>query len=83
MEERIHLVNIMVEKYQVLVEEGLDGFFIAEVPQLPGCYSQGKTVEELMENIKEAIEVYLDTQKELDQKPRKRFFAVKEVVVNA
>jgi len=45
----------MEKKFKVIVEKGIDGYFIAEVPELPGCYSQGKTVKELMENIKEAI----------------------------
>jgi len=35
------------------------GGYVADVPQLPGCMSQGKTVEEAMANIKEAISLYL------------------------
>lgn len=73
----------MEKKFKILVEKGLDGYFIAEVPELPGCYSQGKTVKELMGNIKEAIEVYLMSLQELNKKPQKRFFEIKEVVVHA
>ena len=48
-------------KYRVLIEQDEDGMFIAEVPYLPGCISQGKTRKEALENIKEAIEVYIES----------------------
>lgn len=48
-------------KYRVLIEQDEDGVFVAEVPSLPGCISQGKTREEATENIKEAIELYLES----------------------
>jgi predicted RNase H-like HicB family nuclease len=38
-----------------VIEQDEDGYFVGEVPQLQGCYSQGKTVDELMTNIKEVI----------------------------
>lgn len=43
----------------VLIHEEQDGFW-AEVPDLPGCYSQGDTLEEMIQNIKEAIACFLD-----------------------
>lgn len=49
-------------KYKVIVHEDEDGGYWAEVPSLPGCFSQGDTQEELMDNIKEGIEVYLESQ---------------------
>jgi len=73
----------MDKTFKILVEEGQDGYFIGEVPELPGCYSQGKTVQELMVNIKEAIELYLESMESLSKKPQKRFFEIKDVVVNA
>ncbi|HNY21619.1 MAG TPA: type II toxin-antitoxin system HicB family antitoxin [Treponemataceae bacterium] len=45
---------------QVIVYPGEYGFYVAECPSLPGCISQGKTKEEALENIKEAIQVYSD-----------------------
>jgi predicted RNase H-like HicB family nuclease len=48
-------------KYRVLVEQDEDGVFVAEVPSLPGCISEGKTREEATENIKEAIALYLES----------------------
>lgn len=46
-------------KYRVHIEQDEDGIFIAEVPALPGCISQGKTRAEALTNIREAIETYL------------------------
>lgn len=48
-------------KYRVLVEQDEDGVFIAEVPSLPGCISQGETRAEALENVREAIAVYLES----------------------
>jgi predicted RNase H-like HicB family nuclease len=48
-------------KYRVTIEQDEDGVFVAEVPALPGCISQGNTRAEAVENIKEAIELYLES----------------------
>ncbi len=48
-------------KYRVLIDQDEDGFFVVEVPVLPGCVSQGKTRSEALENIKEAIGAYLES----------------------
>ena len=48
-------------KYRVLLEQDEDGVFIAEVPSLPGCISQGATRAKALKNIKEAVEVYLES----------------------
>ncbi|MGH9931211.1 MAG: type II toxin-antitoxin system HicB family antitoxin [Pyrinomonadaceae bacterium] len=45
---------------KVLVEPGEDGYFVAHVPSLKSCWSQGKTKEEALENIREAIDLYLE-----------------------
>jgi len=50
-------------KYRVIIEQDEDGIFIAQVPALPGCISQGKTRREALNNIKEAIELYLESLK--------------------
>ena len=47
-------------KLHAVIEEDEAGFYMAEVPALPGCFSQGKTREEALENIKEAIEGWLE-----------------------
>jgi predicted RNase H-like HicB family nuclease len=48
-------------KLQVIIKPGEDGYFIAEIPVLPGCLSQGKTKEEALINIKDAAQLYLET----------------------
>ena len=47
-------------KIKVIVHPAEEGGFWAEVPALPGCYSQGDTMEEMLDNIREAIECHLD-----------------------
>lgn len=49
---------------QVIVYPGEDGCWVAEVPSLPGCISQGRTKEEALNNTKEAIQAYIDALKE-------------------
>jgi predicted RNase H-like HicB family nuclease len=50
-----------VVRYRVVIEQDEDGVFVAEVPALPGCISQGKTRTEAVDNIKEAITGYLES----------------------
>ena len=45
---------------KILIEKGEDGYFVASVPALRGCWSQGKTKQEALENIREAIDLYLE-----------------------
>jgi predicted RNase H-like HicB family nuclease len=47
-------------KMHVVIEKDEAGYFVAEVPALPGCFSQGKTYEEAIANVKEAIEGWLE-----------------------
>jgi predicted RNase H-like HicB family nuclease len=44
---------------QILLYPGEDGYWVAECPSLPGCISQGKTREEAIQNIREAIQGYI------------------------
>ena len=45
---------------KVIIERGEDGYFVAHVPSLKSCWSQGKTKGEALENIREAIDLYLE-----------------------
>lgn len=56
-------------KYAVVIHEEPEGGYWAEVPALPGCYSQGETVDELMSNIREAVEGVLEVMKEEGSRP--------------
>ena len=50
--------------FTVIIEQDEDGIYVANVPEIEGCYTQGKTVQEILERIKEAIEVCLERDKE-------------------
>ena len=50
-------------KYRVIIEQDEDEMFIAEVPSLPTCISQGGTRTEALKNIQEAVEVYIESLK--------------------
>jgi len=45
---------------KIVLETGEDGYFVAHVPSLKSCWSQGKTREEALQNIREAIDLYLE-----------------------
>ncbi len=51
----------MPQHRQVLVYPGEDGFWVVECPSLPGCVSQGSTKAEALNNIKEAIDLYIES----------------------
>jgi len=48
-------------KYRVLIQRDEEGTFVAEVPALPGCVTQGATRQEALRNAQEAIRVYLES----------------------
>jgi predicted RNase H-like HicB family nuclease len=51
---------VFTVKLHVVIEKDEAGYFVAEVPALPGCLSQGKTKTEALENIREAVEGWLE-----------------------
>lgn len=50
----------MAQQYDVVVERDSAGYFIASVPALPGCHTQAKSLDQLMERIREAIELCIE-----------------------
>lgn len=48
-------------KFRILLEQDEDGVYIAQCPILPGCVSQGKTRNDALENIRDAIKGYMDS----------------------
>jgi predicted RNase H-like HicB family nuclease len=50
----------MSQEFWVIVEKDSDGYFVASVPSLPGCHTQAKSLDELMERIQEAIELCIE-----------------------
>ena len=69
----------MKRKFNIIVEEGMDGYLISSVAELPGCHTQAKTYDELLDRTKEAIELYLDDNKRF--KPLNRFVSLQQISV--
>jgi predicted RNase H-like HicB family nuclease len=65
--------------FHVVIEKDEDGFFVGDVPELPGCHSQAKSAEELRSRMKEAIEVYLEAA--MDRTPGPSFVEVQTIEV--
>jgi len=53
----------MKKEFTVIVEQDDEGYFVAEVPGLTGCHTQAKSLDVLMERVKEAIALCMDVQK--------------------
>lgn len=64
--------------FTVLIEQDEDGFYVGSVPSLKGCHTQGKTIDELLKNIKEAIELCLEVEGEI---PKEQFIGIQQVQV--
>jgi predicted RNase H-like HicB family nuclease len=67
--------------FTVLIEQDEDGIYVAKVPDISGCYTQGKTVEQAMERIKEAIQVCLES--EIEEIMPMKFIGVQQLEVLA
>ena len=65
-------------KIHVVIEKDEAGYFVAEVPALPGCLSQGNTQEEALKNIREAIQGWLEVMEE--KHPFNRTEAIEVVI---
>jgi len=72
--------KIMYE-FDTIIMEDETGGYVAFVPALPGCHTQGDTLQELLENVKEAIELYLETLTEEEKKEllRQRVVGIQKV----
>ena len=66
------------KEFYVVIERDEDGIYVGEVPQLKACYSQGETIDELMQNIREVIDMCLE---ELEEETITEFVGVQRVVV--
>jgi len=54
-------------KFTVVVEQDEDGLYVASIPLLPGCYTQGDTYEEALENIKDALGLHIEARRALGE----------------
>jgi len=68
-----------VHDFVVLIEQAPDGMFIAKVPDIQGCYTQGKTISQVLDRIKEAIQVCIEA--EAFESPQTKFIGLQKVEV--
>ncbi len=74
-------------QFKVLIERDENGWYVASVPELPGCYTQAKTLEALRPRIREVIELVLETDKESREEklksptPVPSFFATEHIAI--
>lgn len=66
------------QEFYVIIERDEDGYYVGEVPQLKACYSQGETIDELMQNIKEVIELCMEEAKE---ESKTEFVGIQKIVI--
>lgn len=57
----------MMKQFDVVIEKDSEGYFVASVPALKGCHTQAKSLDALMERIREAIELCLEAQGEVSE----------------
>ena len=69
-----------MQTFNVIIEQGEDGYFISEVVGLPGCHTQAKTYDELIKRTKEAIKLYLKLNPE---EPLLKFIGLQQIDVEA
>jgi len=61
----LFLITIIMEEFNIVIERGEDEYYIGSVVELPGCHSQAKSIDKLMERMKEAIELYLEVERDI------------------
>ena len=66
-------------KFTVIIEKDEDGWYVSEVVELPGCHTQGKTIDQLMERTREAIMAYLESDKDFEIEAK--FVGVQQIEV--
>lgn len=72
-------------QFKVIIEQDEDGLFVADCPELQGCHTQGKTLEQVRERIKEVIELVLESDEDVKNgklkspQPHSNFFAIEDI----
>ena len=70
-----------MREFTVIIEQDEDGIYVASVPELPGCHTQAKTLDELNSRIKEAIELYLEVVADKEEERQLDFIGIQKVKV--
>jgi predicted RNase H-like HicB family nuclease len=71
----------MTREFNVIIERDSEGYYVASVPELPGCHTQARSLDTLMKRIREAIELCLEVAAE--EVPPHEFVGVQRVWVEA
>ena len=62
--------------FNIIIEKGEDGYLVSEVIELPGCHTQAKSMDELIERTKEAISLYLEIE---GREIRRNFVGIQKI----
>lgn len=68
----------MTREFNVIIERDAEGYYVASVPELQGCHTQARSLDDLMERIREAIELCLEVEKEITSN---EFIGVQKIAV--
>lgn len=71
----------MKREFNIVIERDEDRYYIGSVPELPGCHTQAKSLDELQKRIVEAIQLYLEIDKDKLEKPTK-FVGIQKVEIS-
>ena len=71
----------MRKEFTIIIEQDEDGIYVASVPELEGCHTQAKTLDELRGRIKEAIQLYLEVESDLVKEVPLEFVGIQKVEV--
>jgi predicted RNase H-like HicB family nuclease len=69
----------MGKRFNVIIEKDEDDFYIATVPALPGCHTQAKSLDDLLVRVREAIELYLEVEKDIGLREPGHFVGVQVI----
>jgi len=76
---KVRMRKTAKREFSVIVERDDEGYYVASVPELPGCHTQARSLDKLMERIREAIELCLEAER--DVRATTEFIGVQRVTV--
>jgi len=74
-------MKIMKKEFTIIIEQDEDGIYLASVPELEGCHTQAKNLDELRDRITEAIQLYLEVKSDLVEQVPLEFVGIQKVEV--
>ena len=71
----------MAKEFTVIIERDEEGYYISEVPELPGCHTQAKTLDKLMERTREAIQLCLEVARAQKEGPSTHLVGIQRIAL--